>query len=1249
MKRATRLSRKARIVTVIACVSIGWALWNVGDRCNAQTSPTNLQPQLQEVVKLAQAHMSDDVILAYVQILKNSGAAYILTADEILYLNSQGVSQKVITALLQSKSAGNPNMVPKSSSVGEPPPLDSTSPNPPPANLSGGSLPSAQGQSPTSIFTTLASFNGANGGGPSSPLFQASDGSFYGTTYYGGPNGSGTIFLMTPSGALTSLFSCGAYGGTALVGDKTYGTHFFGAPVQGNDGSFYVTTVNDGPTGWGAVLQMTPSGNVTAIALFDGTNGQFGGPGLVKGTDGNFYGTTQYGGTGYNGSWGTGNGTVFVVTPSGQLTVLHSFSGADGSGLYRGLTLGSDGDFYGVTKLGGQGYNGNNSSGNGTIFKISPQGRFASLYSFSGGTDGAEPVCILLQGNDGYLYGTTSSRGAGGHGTVFKISPTGALTTIHSFSGPDGADPSAGLVQCSDGTFYGVTEHGGSSSNGTVFRMTTSGDLTTLHSFIGGTDGASPSAELTQGTDGYLYGMTSHGGAGGNGTVFKLSVPLPGVSATLSSLTVAPAPVASVPPTPAPPPPPSGLNTGLVAYYPFDGNANDASGNGYNATLMNSPSFVKGVAGSAIYLTGGSGYFGSGGQYVLLPYIPLTDYPAFTIALWAKIDGSTTLDAGQSLVSFGATHLPDGCGYVAINYSLGGQGNVDFNSGGPASDVSVTPFPSGCLRNWAHYALVYDNGTLMGFINGKVVATKAGVTAGESATSAGLGIDWFPDTPGGVSTRFIGAIDEVRIYNRALSSSEVAQLAQPNTTLASPPVSSPPEAGGSPIITRVTPILAQRNQTIIIEGRGFGNSPPKLISVGKSVDTDARNGMWPSFAIRDHGDGPDSWAAGRVTDGNFDAIGVKLVSWTDSKITLAGFGDALGEGPENSTWRIAPGDPLEIVVFGTENSGPATFTTTALPAQAPSPASPETNFNYFHDQLAPYGSWVEVPVYGWCWRPDTAYAVNPSWQPYCDFGHWVYTDSGWYWQSDYRWGEIAFHYGRWYLDASYGWLWVPDYTWGPSWVCWRQAEGYCGWAPLPPGAVFVAGAWEYRGRRVAADFDFGLHEGNFTFVAYDHFRDNDFHRYVLPRDRVAVVYKNTTIINNYRVVNNTIVNEGMGRERIERATGQKVEVVRTQEIQHPLPGQPAIGGKVGPVSSGERGAKQGERQVEYAPKRQELAAPSTSRMDVEGIKRSLSQGFDSSSSRPSAPPKNPFADAIGKLAKQPSRTETNKPLRLNQN
>ena len=190
------------------------------------------------------------------------------------------------------------------------------------------------------------------------------------------------------------------------------------------------------------------------------------------------------------------------------------------------------------------------------------------------------------------------------------------------------------------------------------------------------------------------------------------------------------------------------MNTGLIAYYPFDGNANDASGNGHDATLMNSPSFVKGVTGSAIYLTGGSGYFGAGGQYVTLPYIPLINYPAFTITLWAKIDGSTTRDAGQSLISLGATHLPDGRGYIAINYSLGGQGQVDFNSGGPASDISVSPFPSGCLGNWAHYALVYDNGTLTGFINGQAVATKTGVTAGESATTAGLGIDWFPDTPG---------------------------------------------------------------------------------------------------------------------------------------------------------------------------------------------------------------------------------------------------------------------------------------------------------------------------------------------------------------------------------------------------------------------------------------------------------------------------------------------------------------------
>ena len=233
--------------------------------------------------------------------------------------------------------------------------------------------------------------------------------------------------------------------------------------------------------------------------------------------------------------------------------------------------------------------------------------------------------------------------------------------------------------------------------------------------------------------------------------------------------------------------------------------------------------------------------------------------------------------------------------------------------------------------------------------------------------------------------------------------------------------------------------------------------------------------------------------------------------------------------------------------FG-DNSG-SWDVTVGLPVTGQVTPPVEVNLDYFRDQLTPYGAWVDVPGYGQCWQPSVVF----GWRPYYDAGHWVYTDAGWYWQSDYAWGGIPFHYGRWVYEPGYNWVWMPGYEYAPAWVFWRHAEGYCGWAPLPPGAALVGGAWEFRGRRVPVDFDFGLSAGFFTFVDYNHFGEHDYRRFVVPRERVTAIYRSSTVINNYRVVNNRIVNEGVPRERIERATGRKIEVMRSEEIRRPLP------------------------------------------------------------------------------------------------
>jgi hypothetical protein len=211
--------------------------------------------------------------------------------------------------------------------------------------------------------------------------------------------------------------------------------------------------------------------------------------------------------------------------------------------------------------------------------------------------------------------------------------------------------------------------------------------------------------------------------------------------------------------------------------------------------------------------------------------------------------------------------------------------------------------------------------------------------------------------------------------------------------------------------------------------------------------------------------------------------------------------------------------------------------------QAPvSPVPPilaeNVDFDYFHDQLAAYGTWVDVQDYGPCWSPSAS--SEADWRPYSDHGHWIYTENGWYWESDYPWGEIAFHYGRWFLAPSGVWVWLPDYTWGPSWVCWRKTADCCGWAPLPPGAHIEVGVGlVFNGKRV--NLDFGLNERDFTFVAYNHFLDSDVHGHVLSRSDTVNAYNSSKIVNNYKIENNIIVNEGLGRDQIQPLTQRPIK------------------------------------------------------------------------------------------------------------
>ncbi len=319
------------------------------------------------------------------------------------------------------------------------------------------------------VLTTLVSFDGTNGSCPSAALLLAGDGNFYGTTPFGGTNGNhGTVFRLAPSGLLTTLVSF----------DGTNGSQSFAGLIQGADGNFYGTTAGGGAKNLGTVFRMLPDGALTTLFSFNGANGSAPLSPVVQGTNGNFYGTCSTDISYYR-------GTVFQMTAAGILTQSVPFTGYNGKNPPAALILGTNGLLYGTTEYGGN-FSLNGGFGFGTVFRMTSTGALTSLVSF-GGPNGSYCVSSLVQGTDGNFYGTTAGGGRGGTvtggGTVFKMTPAGALTTLVSFNGANGNSPQAPPIQASDGNFYGTTMYGGPNGGGTVFRVTPDGMLTTLVAF----------------------------------------------------------------------------------------------------------------------------------------------------------------------------------------------------------------------------------------------------------------------------------------------------------------------------------------------------------------------------------------------------------------------------------------------------------------------------------------------------------------------------------------------------------------------------------------------------------------------------------------------------------------------------------------------------------------------------------------------------------------------------------------------
>ena len=383
--------------------------------------------------------------------------------------------------------------------------------------------------------------------GPASPqasLVKAGDGNFYGTTPDGGVSGDGSIFCVTPDGVLTVVVSMSASNQAPSAG-----------LAAGLDGALYgLSSEGGGPAGWGTIFRMTTDGALTTLAEFDGTNGGNPQSALTLAPDGNFYGVTPEGGS-------EGLGNIFRVTTNGVITSLHEFKGEDATNGYMptaSLVVGMDGSLYGTTTGGGMGA--------GTVFRISTSGAFSTVAVLDG-TDAAGSLARLTLGGDGNLYGVAQSGGAYDAGDVFRVAPNGAVAAVHSFMSRDagGSVPAAELALGPDGGLYGTTSQGGAAGFGTVFKITTAGEFTALYSFSNlprqypqaglalGDDGdfyglttasafkmtpagvivwvspifpltgSQPVGGLLAGPDGNFYGTTRNGGSNGMGTIFRLT------------------------------------------------------------------------------------------------------------------------------------------------------------------------------------------------------------------------------------------------------------------------------------------------------------------------------------------------------------------------------------------------------------------------------------------------------------------------------------------------------------------------------------------------------------------------------------------------------------------------------------------------------------------------------------------------------------------------------------------------------
>lgn len=356
-------------------------------------------------------------------------------------------------------------------------------------------------------FELLHSFDGGpNGHYPLAGVVEVGNGNFWGTAL-AGEEDHGTVFKFSLAGGLQLMH--------AFNGNDGFSPQ---APLLVLGNLLYGTTKLGGQADQGTVFQISKSGAFASLNWLDGTSGHGPVAPLVQGPDGRLYGTAVFG-------TADGNGSVFSTDAAGALQLVHAFSdlrggGTEGRFSEAPLVLHPNGNFYGTTLAGGL-------WGEGSLFKLSPAGGFTLLHSFLGGNNavGCKPQAGLALGVDGNLYGVNSFCGSLGGGTLFKVTPEGAVSLLHTLSPrAHGSEPLGGLVRRSDGRFYGTASKDALGC-GSVFSKSASprGTFKRLHAFAAdGSDGCDPRGTLIVGKDGHLYGTTTYGGAHGSGTIFRL-------------------------------------------------------------------------------------------------------------------------------------------------------------------------------------------------------------------------------------------------------------------------------------------------------------------------------------------------------------------------------------------------------------------------------------------------------------------------------------------------------------------------------------------------------------------------------------------------------------------------------------------------------------------------------------------------------------------------------------------------------